>query len=423
SDNHEINYYDIGDYLKREEKLQIIDEFKSIENIPWDKIKPDKNNDWINQRDESYEKFIPFIDDEQKESGVFLEQYTGVSPARDAWVVSFSKENVDLNAKQMANNYNEEIRRLSHITDPNERMEKVNKSEDFIKWSAGLSRKFKKGEAIKLNNRKVLIMHRPFTKKWLYYDPNIVERPSRYQYIYKDMRKVLYLQGQGTKNKFSCIATDVIPSFQLISNGKGFPQYLGKDSIGRIDNFTDSIKELGDFDDDDAFYYIYAMLHSNEYKDKYEHDLIKAFPRIPLLKNKEEYISVGKALVNLHINYENVPVYEDVVVEMKDNPSYQVSKMKHPKRDQNDTIIFNSDITIKNIPEKAYECIVNGKPAIQWIMEQYQVKTERKSGITDDPNLYSDDEKYIFNLLLRIINVSVQTVDLVNGLPPLEVIE
>src|SRR5699024_1802172 len=168
----------------------------------------------------------------------------------------------------------------------------------------------------------------------------------------KDMGKVLYLQGQGTKNKFSCIATDVIPSFQLISNGKGFPQYLGKDSIGRIDNFTDSIKELGDFDDDDAFYYIYAMLHSNEYKDKYEHDLIKAFPRIPLLKNKEEYISVGKALVNLHINYENVPVYEDVVVEMKDNPSYQVSKMKHPKRDQNDTIIFNSDITIKNIPEK-----------------------------------------------------------------------
>src|SRR5699024_3228008 len=96
---------------------------------------------------------------------------------------------------------------------------------------------------------------------------------------------------------------------------------------------------------------------------------------------------------------------------------------RHPKRNQKDVIIFNDDITIENIPSKAYEYIVNGKPAIQWIMEQYQVVEDTKSGITDDPNLYSDDEKYIFNLLLRIINVSMQTVDLVNSLPPLEIVE
>lgn len=120
------------------------------------------------------------------------------------------------------------------------------------------------------------------------------------------------------------------------------------------------------------------------------------------------------------MNYETVPVYEDLNIELKNNPSYKVKKMRYPKRGIFDTIIFNEDITISNIPSKAYEYIVNGKSAIQWIMEQYQVVEDRKSGIKDDPNNYSDDEKYIFNLLLRVINVSIQTVDLVNSLPPIE---
>ncbi|MEN1969055.1 type ISP restriction/modification enzyme [Lentibacillus sp. N15] len=423
SDSHEINYYDIGEYLKREEKLEIIDQYKSIEDISWKKIEPDNNNDWINQRDKNYEQFIPFINNEKKESGVFLDQYTGVYPARDAWVTNFSKEELEKNTNQMINNYNNEINKLLSVESPDERMEKVNKSESYIKWSAGLSKKFKKGEKIDLNNNKVLMMHRPFTKKWLYYDSNIIERPSRYHNAHESMDKVLYIQGQGTKNEFSCIATDLVPNLQLIANGKGFPQYLGKDSIGIVTNFTDSIKSLTNLDDDQAFYYIYAILHSNEYKEKYKYDLIKAFPRIPLLKNKDDYIEIGKDLVDLHINYERVPVYPDVIVEQTDNPSYKVSKMRYPKRNKKDTVIVNNDITIKGIPEKAYKYKVNGKSAIKWIMEQYQVKTDPKSGIIDDPNLFSEDEKYIFNLLLRIINVSVQTVDLVNSLPPLEINE
>ena len=127
-----------------------------------------------------------------------------------------------------------------------------------------------------------------------------------------------------------------------------------------------------------------------------------------------------------------VPMYEDIDIESKDNPSYEVKKMEfdkiknietNKKEKDRSTIIFNTDITIKNIPEKAYEYVVNGKSAIEWIMDQYQVKTDKKSGIIDDPNDFSDNPKYIFNLLLRIINVSVQTVDLVNSLPKLEIIE
>ena len=174
---------------------------------------------------------------------------------------------------------------------------------------------------------------------------------------------------------------------------------------------------------------ILVGLNSREYQEKYANDLKKDLARIPIVKNKEKYVEVGQKLMELHLNYEEVPVYEDVEITPFVNPNYKVTKMRFAKkRDENgksvndlSVIIFNSDITISNIPEKAYKYVVNGRSAIEWIIDQYQVKTDRKSGITDDPNDYSDDEKYIFNLLLRIINVSVQTVDLINSLPKFEV--
>ena len=192
-----------------------------------------------------------------------------------------------------------------------------------------------------------------------------------------------------------------------------------------------NIESFDELDNEKTFNYIYGILHSKDYLEKYKNDLSKGFPRVPNVKNKERYVKIGKKLMDLHLNYEEVPVFEGVSIESKSNPSYEVKKMKFAKkRDENgksindrSTIIYNSDITISNIPEKAYQYVVNGRSAIEWIMDQYQIKTDKKSGITDDPNDYSNDEKYIFNLLLRIINVSIQTVDLINSLPKFEVEE
>ena len=138
------------------------------------------------------------------------------------------------------------------------------------------------------------------------------------------------------------------------------------------------------------------------------------------MNNAKKISDIGKKLIELHLNYETIEPFRDVLIESKSNPSYKVKKMKHPKKGELEKIIFNSDINISNIPLKAYEYVINGKSAIEWIMDQYQVKIDKDTGIVDDPNMYSDDEKYIFNLLLRIINVSVQTVDLINELPKLE---
>ena len=181
---------------------------------------------------------------------------------------------------------------------------------------------------------------------------------------------------------------------------------------------------------DDVFPYVYAVLNSKEYRDKYQNDLTKDLARIPIVKHKEKYVEIGQKLMDLHLNYESVPAYEGVTIE-GDQSYYKVKKMKFAKFRNKDgklekdksIIIFNDSITIKNIPEKAYNYIINGRSAIEWIMDQYQVKTDKKSGITDDPNEYSDDPKYIFDLLLSIINVSVQTVDLINQLPKFEVDE
>ncbi|QJS19202.1 DEAD/DEAH box helicase [Turicibacter sanguinis] len=424
SDNHQIFYHDIGDYLSQKEKLSIIANNKSISNLTWTQIIPDINNDWINQRDENYEKYISM------DGEIFADRIPGVSTSRDAWVYDYSKKNVKTKANTLIDNYNSEIERLSTITDSKARLAQVNNSNDFIKWSVGLKESFKNGKNIVANDNEIILsMYRPFAKKFLYYQTEIIERPSKWKNLFKEDNKIIYVTGLGASRGFSCLVVDLIPNLHLMDTGRGF---YWKNTHTNSLNINKDILNKFDLTEDDIFGYIYGVLHSNEYKQKYESDLNKAFPRIPILKNKDAFIGVGKKLTDLHLNYESVAPYEDVEITYKSsNPSYRVEKMKFGKvRDENrklvndkSIIIFNSDITISNIPEKAYEYMVNGRSAIEWIMDQYQVKTDKKSGITDDPNLFSEDEKYIFNLLLSIINVSVQTVDLVNSLPKLEIIE
>ena len=241
--------------------------------------------------------------------------------------------------------------------------------------------------------------------------------------------------GRGASRPFSALVSRDLPSLDLQEKGQGFMRYdneIGKDELFQSqDNMNTRFAEKLGLSLDDTFAYVYGLLNSNEYQQKYANDLKKDLARIPIVKHKEKYVEVGKALIELHINYESVPVYEDVQIRMPDKAIYKVQKMKFAKKrdingksvDDKSTIIYNNDIIISNIPEQAYEYTVNGRTAIEWIMDQYQIKTDKASGIVDDPNEYSNDEKYIFNLLLRIINVSIQTIDLVQSLPKFEIDE
>lgn len=415
SNKHELLYWDIGDYLSRKEKLSIIKKNGSIGKMDWGVLKPDQYNDWINLRDPNYQNY-PCIAGEK--DSPFLSNAVGISTNRDIWVSGFSKKAVLTNTQKLINNYNVELKKnggkgkKSEMRDPSK-----------IKWTRGLDNKFKKGEKLSFNSQNIrLEMYRPFVKKWLMYDKAVVEMPGQYYEKWGNSNCAIYTTGRSINRPFSAFITNIYPDIQLEMNGQGFIRYnnqVSTELIPNKDNVNELFAQKYKIKKEDIFPFIYALLNSPDYQKYYANDLKKDLARIPNVIPKEEYIKIGKKLINLHLNYEKVPVYDKVTIAKTGN-DYKVTKMRIDKKFKDrSVIIFNNNITISNIPEKAYQYIVNGKSAIEWIIDQYRVKTDKKSGITDDPNEYSDDPKYIFNLLLRIINVSVQTVDLINQLPPL----
>ena len=431
SESHELHYHDIGDYLSQKEKLRIIEEFADISAINWQTILPDDNNDWLNQRDRNFNLYSKLV---SEHDGIFNYSATGIVTSRDPWVYSFNKKKSLDNARRLTENYNIEVERLSNVPQV-ERKSSLNYDPKILNWSEGLKKDAVRLNKIEFVEKTALISYRPFVKKHLYFGKSLLHRPSKYYNQFGEDNFTIVTTGNGSNKEFSVLITNCIPDYQFMMNGQGFMRYDNEVDETALfqsnDNMNQAFADKLGLSLDDTFAYVYGLLNSREYQEKYANDLKKDLARIPIVKQKDKYVEVGKALMDLHLNYEEVPVYEDVEVQLSANPSYVVTKMKFAKkRDENgksvndlSTIIYNQDITISNIPEKAYEYMVNGRSAIEWIIDQYQVKTDKKSGITDDPNDYSTDEKYIFNLLLRIINVSIQTVDLVNSLPKFEVEE
>lgn len=432
SDQHDIHYHDIGDYLSQKDKLNIISDFGDISAIDWQEITPDANNDWLNQRDPNYQKYAIMAGGHES---VFLSNAVGISTARDLWVYNFSKEQVEYNSNKLISNYKSELDRLQSVAS-NERKSLLNRNDNFVKWSVKLEDSIQKSKEIQFDKNSIIeSLYRPFTKKSLYYDNDVIERPGQWYKKFGEENLVIMTTGKGISRDFSALVTNVMPNLHAMDTGQHFMRYDNEIDETALfqsnDNMNQAFADKLGLSLDDTFAYVYGLLNSREYQEKYANDLKKDLARIPIVKQKDRYVEVGKALMDLHLNYEEVPVYKGVDIQLSEQTSYKVTKMKFAKkRDENgksvndrSTIIYNSDITISNIPEKAYQYLVNGRSAIEWIMDQYQVKTDKKSGITDDPNDYSDDEKYIFNLLLRIINVSMQTVDLVNSLPKFEVEE
>ncbi len=416
SNRHNIYYKDIGDYLNKTEKLDIISHQKSVETIDWKDIQPDNNHDWINQRDKNYESYFSITD-------VFNKKVIGVSTNRDAWVYGFNKVKTIKKAQEMISNYNDNIKQVKENKGKYTN-EKRNMESSKIKWTVNLTKKFKKGEKITLNDKNIEVsMYRPFTKKWLYYDRNIIERPGKSKELFSEKNKAIYITGVGSSREFSALAVNVIPNLDLMEKGQGFVEFINNKNGEYESNINFSSFDISGLNRENLMYYIYGLFHSNEYKSKFSANLSKELPRIPLVKNKEKFIEIGRKLMNLHLNYESCDLSSEVVINQSENPSYKIKKMTFPKRNEKNTIIVNNDITIKEIPNRAYDYKVNGKSAIEWVMDQYQIKVDKNSGIIDDPNEYSDDPKYILNHLLKIINLSVLTIDLIHELPPLEIID
>lgn len=374
SDNHELHYHDIGDYLSRKEKLAIISEFGDVSQLDWGKIIPDENNDWLNQRDPNYQKYDRLAGEDKV---VFLQNIIGVSTNRDSWVYGFSEQETLANSKRLIENYNFEVVRLSDVSIA-EKKDCLNRKDDFIKWSAKLEDSILKSKKIQFNKNSVVkSLYRPFTKKYLYYDTDVIERPGQWYKKFGENNLIIMTTGKGISRDFSTLVTNLMPNLHTMDTGQHFMRYdneLDETSLFQNnDNMNQTFADKLGLSLDETFAYVYGLLNSREYQEKYANDLKKDLARIPIVKNKEKYVEVGQKLMDLHLNYEEVPVYEGVEITPFVNPNYKVTKMRFAKkRDENgrlvsdlSAIIFNSDITISNIPEKAYEYVVNGRSAIE----------------------------------------------------------
>lgn len=463
-----IHYHDIGDYLTREQKLDLVKKFKSVHgrSIDWQIIEPTDRHDWINQRDGVFDNLIPLSPEKKfdlKAQSFFVVNSRGNESGRDSWIYNSAQSNLIENVETLISNYNNELGVLTKdeiTTDPTK-----------ICWTSSLINRALRGEPIKYASDIRTGLYRPFSKMQTYRGEGLVHRRGQHDDFFptKDTENLIICSTSVGDNNFSVLITDVIPDLHTIGTTQCFPLYWYEkrkdngqaripgmdlddtDKYIRRDGITDWIlkevrKRFGNakaITKEHIFYYVYGILHSPQYRERFAADLKKSLPRIPIVDDVQDFMAfykAGKALAELHLNYEHVPPHPSVTVQMpvvEPSPNfdeyawYSVKKMVFPKvrNDAGDLvsdksrIIYNGNISIENIPAKAYEYIVNGKSAIEWLMERYQITVDSKSQIKNDPNDWSKEHgrpSYIIDLVLSVIHLSTLTIDIVESLPELK---
>ena len=471
-----ILFHDIGDYLDQEQKLEIIRRFGSIGGITktdgWKQLTTDRYGDWLNQRDESFEAFLKLGDKKDNRGETLFEDYSlGVATNRDAWCINPSLRSLKSNLEATIRFYNEERQRWEVARDSGTAPTKI---EDFLNpdlkrmsWTFNLKQDLTRRKRLGLSEGQfVQCMYRPFTKRWQFYSRRLNERVYRMPHIFPNSElpnRVIAVTGKGSRNGLSVLLVDSLVDLNMMEAGaQCFPFWLydetqpgeNKSLIDEIETDSycrrEAITETGlehfrkaypgeVISRKDIFHYIYGLLHSEEYRNRYRANLAKDISRIPCVKDAEDFRAfrnAGERLGELHVGYEQVEPYPAVIdtdgrdLQSVDDPApfFRVVKMKHPGSGRNkdrSSIIYNHNITLRGIPDAAWDYVVNGKPALAWVMERQTVKTDKASGIVSDANYYAvetvGNPRYPLDLLLRIITVSLKTRRIVQGLPELQI--
>lgn len=467
-----LHYRDIGDYLSREDKLSILRDEATFSGTQWEDLTPNEHGDWINHRDDNYANYQPIGDKATKgkpNTPAIFELYSsGLKTNRDTWVTNYSHEQVLRSCSRLLSTYEDE-RVMFHQSAPLDVsdaavMRTVDQDPTRISWDRSLRRLLAKNVPVLLDRTAIrTVNYRPFTKQKLYFEKALNNDQSQLPRLFPTPHHdnlAIGSTGRGSTKGFSTFIVNTLPDLELISKAQWMPLYDYKetqsdggfnfdalegdtqDGYTRKDNITDATlaayrTQYADVSvtKEDIFYYVYGVLQHPEYAERYESDLRKELPRIPKIKDFWGFSKAGRALADLHLNYETVEPLGSVVEKVTgvvptDSEGqyefYAVDKMRWASRTDKTKLIYNKHITMENIPAEVFEYEVNGKPAIEWIIERYQITTDKKSLITNNPNDYSrevGDPRYIIDLVKRIVTVSLETQKIVDALPPLDIIE
>ncbi len=470
----QIYFHDIGDNLSRSEKLDKLASCVSVAGIPeWQSITPDVHGDWLKQRDDSFRRFIVLGDKKGDAPKLFHNFSQGVLTARDAWAYNASSDKLKVSMAAMIDFYNAELARFN-ATHPGleakARQERVDGFIDAnpasISWTRALKQDIGKNRSYAFEPDCIMTcLYRPFTKRWLYFNRRFNEMVYQIPRIFPSAMAdnlVICVSGSGARSGFSLCISNRAVDFQTIDNGQVFPLYLYDEAAQEADaglfsdqptngpRRRDAITDAGlshftsaypgeTISKEDLFYYIYGILHSPDYRERYADNLSKELPRIPRVRTAADFWHFSKAgrdLAALHLNYETVDKYP-LTIDSKGSltgADYRVEKMKFAKMKDPDTgksvndrsiVIYNSKITLRGIPEAAWGYVVNGKAALDWVMERQAVRVDKASGIVNDANDWATETmgnpKYPLELFQRVVTVSLETQKIVAAVPTLDI--
>ena len=436
-----IFYYRTDDAWNKHQKFEFLTQSEHIGNVPWQTLEPDARHTWLTEGlNPEFLTFLPIGNKKAKQAknepaGVIFHKFSnGVKTNRDAWACNFNRETLSANMQRMIHVYN------AHVSQWRDREDTSDVSvDDFvdddntkIKWSGDLKTALKKGILATFSDEKLrMSLYRPFTRSFLFFDRLMNNGTFLFPYIFPTQETesenlVLSVAGTGHRTGFGCLVSNVIPGVDLgYEKGQCFPFYIyDEDGTNRRENITDWALEnfRAHYADDtiskwDIFHYTYGILHHPDYRERYAADLKRDLPHIPYADDFWAFARAGAQLAELHVNYETQPQYPLTFVEDATKQlDFRVERMKF-SRDKT-RLVYNDFLTLEGIPSEAFAYRLGPYSALEWVVNQYRVKWERRSGIVNNPN-DAENPRYIVELIGSVITVSLETVEIIEGLPDL----
>jgi predicted helicase len=449
-----LHYRDIGDYLSREEKLALISGYSSISGVPWQLIDLEMKTDWVNARSGEFAGFDALGDKKTKSLKLFTTFSAGIVTARDSWVESYSEAQTLENVQRMIRFYNNQVDDRETAVRSGAAWERDN-DPTSISWNRDDVRRLE--QRVKLHadpSHLAISMYRAYSKQVLYFDRALVDQIRLLPSLFPSRTlgtPGIVVTGAGAAVPFTALILGAIPDYSIFgaqTNSQFFPRYSyatqsaddeldvfdeGFATVQRVDNITDEALAIyrtrygKRVSKDDIYFFVYGLLHSPDYRLNYASDLKRTLPRIPTLANAADFHAFatgGRELSELHLGYESVELYP--LTETRTAvATLRVTKMRFAGKAGNwdkSTVLYNDGITLSGIPDAAHEYMLGSRSALEWVLERYQVKTDKDSGIVNDPNNWGidrEDPEYILNLVKRIVTVSIETVRIVGDLPTL----